>query len=146
MENIIIVSWWFDPVHIGHIRYFQDASRLWKVIVALNSDEWLTRKKWKPFMNWNERKTILSEMKSISDVIAFDDGDKHNSVCDAIRKVVDFYSWSGVKIIFAKWWDRTLNNIPEVDVCKELWVEMKFWVWWENKPQSSSWLLKNWKK
>ncbi len=140
-NTIVIVSWWFDPVHVGHIRYFQEASKLWKVIVALNSDERLTRKKWKPFMKRDERKIILLELKSISDVIAFDDSD--GTACDWIQKVYDFYAGSWNKIIFAKWGDRTAENTPEQELCKKLWIEVVFWVWWYDKPQSSSWLLKN---
>ncbi len=141
-NDIVIVSGWFDPVHVWHIRYFQDSNKYWKVIVALNSDERLTRKKWKPFMKREERKEILLEMKSVSDVIAFNDADW--TACDGIQKVYDFYSGSWSKIIFAKWWDRTKWNTPEQDLCKKLWIDVVFWVWWEDKPQSSSWLLKKW--
>jgi len=145
MKNkIIIVSWWFDPVHKWHVQYFQSAAKLWRVIVWLNSDDWLTRKKGKPFMTRLERKIILKEMKSISDVIAFNDDDW--TACDAIRKINSFYSWSGNHLIFAKWWDRTAWNTPEQDVCKELEIEVVFGVGGEDKPQSSSWLLKNWKE
>ena len=143
-EKIIIVSGGFDPVHVGHIRYFQDANNMWKVIIALNSDKRLSKKKGKSFMNRDERKEILLEMKSISDVIAFDDEDW--TACDGIQKVYNFYSWSWNKIIFVKWWDRTAWNTPEQDLCKELWINVIFWVWWKDKPQSSSWLLKDWEK
>ena len=141
-NTIIIVSGWFDPVHKGHIEHFQEASKLWKVIVALNSDEWLIRKKWKPFMTRDERKIIISEMKSVSDVIAFDDSD--GSACDAIKKVAEFYKWAGNKIIFAKWWDRTADNIPEISVCESLGVEIVYNIWHSGKIQSSSRLL-NWR-
>jgi len=141
MWNIIIVSWWFDPVHVWHVKYFQEASKLGKVIVALNSDERLTRKKGKPFMQREERKYILMEMKSISEVISFDD--KDNTACDGIQKIYSFYSGSGENLVFAKGGDRTVGNTPEQDLCKKLWIEVKFGIGWEDKPQSSSWLLKN---
>jgi len=140
-QTIVIVSWWFDPIHKWHVQYFQEASKIWKVVVWLNSDDWLTRKKGKPFMNRWERKIILMEMKSISEVIAFNDDD--NTACDAIQKIFDFYKWSWNQIIFAKWWDRTVWNTPEQDICKKLWIEVVFGVGGADKPQSSSWLLKN---
>ena len=68
MTKVIIVSGWFDPVHIGHVRMFKQAAEMadtnaqvnqGRVIVALNSDEWLKRKKGKPFMPFEERKEIL---------------------------------------------------------------------------------------
>lgn len=79
-------------------------------------------------------------MKSISEVIAFDDSD--GSACDAIRKVAEYYKWSGAKLIFAKWGDRNADNIPEIPVCEELGVEIVYNVWQSGKIQSSSWLLK----
>lgn len=143
-EKIILTTWWFDPVHVWHINLFQSAAKLWKLIVWLNSDEWLTKKRGRPFMNWNERRKILLEMSSISDVIAFDDMDERRSAIDALRKVHSFYAGSWVDIVFAKWWDRSVNNIPEVDICKELGIEIIFGVWNDGKPQSSSWLLDSW--
>ena len=58
--KIIIVSGGFDPLHSGHIAYFEDAKKLGdKLVVALNSDEWLKQKKGKFFMPFEERKTII---------------------------------------------------------------------------------------
>jgi len=143
MNDIVVISsGGFDPVHMWHVEHFQEASKLWKLIVWLNSDDWLSRKKWKPFMTWPERKFILSEMKSISEVIAFDDSD--DSACDVIRKVVEYYKWSWSKIVFVKWWDRNADNIPEIPVCEELWVEILYNIGKSGKIQSSSRLLKDW--
>ena len=67
IKNVIIVSGGFDPVHKGHIRMFREAANLGhQVIIGLNSDEWLTRKKGKPFMKWEERAEILESCISIS--------------------------------------------------------------------------------
>lgn len=142
METIVITTGWFDPLHVWHIRLFQEASQLGKLIVWLNSDERLRRKKWKPFMEWNERREILLELQSVSEVIAFDD-DEQWSARDAIHRVVSFYKGTWSSFIFAKWWDRTAKNIPETDICDELWVVIEYGIWWVDKPQSSSWLLKN---
>ena len=68
--DFAIVSGGFDPVHVGHLRMFQDAKKIAdKVILLLNNDEWLIKKKGKPFMNQNQRKEILEEFISISEVI-----------------------------------------------------------------------------
>ena len=75
IKNVIIVSGGFDPVHKGHIRMFREAANLGhQVIIGLNSDEWLSRKKGKPFMKWEERAEILESCKFVSQVMSMDDG------------------------------------------------------------------------
>ena len=89
-KNIIILSGGFDPVHKGHIRMFKDASRLGKVIVGLNSDKWLERKKNKLFMSYDERKEILDAIKYIDIIKNFNDDD--DTACDLIQKVYSSYN------------------------------------------------------
>ena len=138
IKNIIILSGGFDPVHKGHLRMFRQASWLGhQVIVGLNSDEWLTRKKGKPFMDFNERKEILEAFRYINQVIPFDDSD--DSACDLIEKVNDMYD-TDQKIYFANGGDRKVDNVPEVDTCKDLGVVM-LWGVGGGKIQSSSWLI-----
>ena len=75
-----LVSGGFDPVHVGHLRMFQDAKKLSdNVILLLNNDEWLIKKKGKPFMNQNQRKEILDEFSSVSQVIIQKSNNKSSS-------------------------------------------------------------------
>ena len=139
IKNIIILSGGFDPVHKGHIRMFREAANLGaNVIVGLNSDEWLSRKKGKPFMNWDERVEILEGCKFINQVLPFDDSDE--TANDIIKQVCSLYRDFDVNIYFANGGDRTSDNVPEMKVCDELGVEM-IWGLGGGKIQSSSWLI-----
>ncbi len=137
-KSVIIISGGFDPVHKGHLRMFREASWLGhQVIVGLNSDDWLTRKKGKPFMDFKERKEILEGFKYINQVLAFDDKDE--TANDIIKQVCSLYRDFDVNIYFANGGDRTSDNVPEMKVCDELGVEM-IWGVGGGKIQSSSWL------
>ena len=125
IKNVLIVSGGFDPVHKGHIRMFREAANFGaNVIVGLNSDEWLSRKKGKPFMKWEERAEILESCKFVNQVIPFNDSD--DTANDAIKRVFDMYNAdsSEYNIYFANGGDRKLGNVPELDLCKELEVVM----------------------
>lgn len=138
--KIVLVTGGFDPLHSGHIEYFKAARELGdKLIVGLNSDEWLARKKGQPFMPFNERLSIVRNLNMLDWVIAFDDSD--NSAIQAIQKVKDRYPTD--KIIFANGGDRTKDNIPEM-VFED--VEFVFGVGGTDKMNSSSWILREWKQ
>ena len=139
INNVIIVSGGFDPVHKGHIRMFREAANLGaQVVVGLNSDEWLTRKKGKPFMEWDERAEILESCKFVNQVLPFDDSD--DTASDLIKQVFDIYNGYNVNIYFANGGDRGKGNVPELDICKDLDVIM-LWGVGGGKIQSSSWLI-----
>jgi len=130
---VVAVSGGFDPVHRGHIRYFKEAKRLGNyLIVLLNSDEFLVRKKGKPFMNFEERKEILEAIKYVDEVVKVIDED------DSVAKTLEMVKPD----IFAKGGDRIKSNLPksEIDVCQRLGIRMVFSVG-GGKIQSSSWLL-----
>ena len=140
-KSIIVLSGGFDPVHKGHLRMFREASWLGhQVIVGLNSDEWLKRKKGKPFMKFEERKEILEGFRYINQVLPFDDSD--DTASDIIKQVANLYKNQDMNIYFANGGDRKKGNVPELDVCKDLNVVM-LWGIGGGKIQSSSWLTKN---
>ena len=142
--KIVLVTGGFDPIHSGHIEYFNAARELGdKLVVGLNSDEWLTRKKGQPFMPWQERATIVAALHSVDRVINFNDTD--GTANDAIRKAREIFS--NHEIIFANGGDRTKENIPEMKLLNEyLNLTFVFGVGGEDKLNSSSWLLQNWNK
>ena len=137
--RIVLVTGGFDPIHSGHISLLNQAALLGnKLIVGINSDDWLTRKKGQPFMPWHEREIIISNLHMVDEVISFDDSD--NTAIDSIRKVKGKYPNDG--IIFANGGDRTKDNIPEM-VFND--VEFVFGVGGSEKANSSSWILEKWK-
>lgn len=139
VNQVVLVTGGFDPLHSGHISYFQAAKRLGDMlVVGVNSDSWLERKKGRAFMPANERITILQNLKMIDHCILFNDDD--GSAREAIRNVKMMYPNS--KIIFANGGDRTADNILEMT---ETDVEFVFGVGGEDKINSSSWILEEWK-
>ena len=137
--NIIVVSGGFDPIHSGHIEYLKSAKEYGdKLIVALNSDNWLEKKKGKPFMTFHERKSILEAIQYVDEVIDFKD-DKTGSCIKALEKIKKLYPDD--KVLFANGGDRNLENIPEMSVAG---IEFLFGVGGNNKKNSSSWILNNW--
>ncbi len=135
-QTIAVVSGGFDPVHSGHISMINDAANLGQVVVLLNSDDWLTRKKGKPFMPFVERKNILENFKNVSLVLGFDDAD--NTAVDGLEQVKILYPNS--TIIFCNGGDRTKENIPEMRVDG---ITFAFGIGGENKANSSSWILRD---
>jgi len=123
----IAVSGGFDPIHKGHIQMIREASEYGNVIVILNSDEWLIRKKGYKFMSFEERAYIAGSIKGVTMVTTVDDSD--NTVCSALRRFKPDY--------FANGGDRYDTNTPEMSVCEELGIEM-LWNIGGGKIQSSS--------
>jgi cytidyltransferase-like protein len=137
--KIIIVSGGFDPIHSGHIEYLKDAKKLGdKLVVALNSDEWLINKKDKFFMPFNERKIIIENLSFVDSVIDFKDDDRGSAI-NALTKIKELYPKD--KIAFANGGDRNEANIPEMSVDG---IEFLFGVGGDDKKNSSSWILKKW--
>jgi len=138
--KISIVSGGFDPIHSGHIAYLKSARELSDyLIVALNSDEWLIKKKKKVFMPFEERKNILINIECVDEVMGFED-DEEGSCINALNKIKDKYP--NHDLVFCNGGDRNKKNIPEMAV-KD--ISFQFGVGGNGKQNSSSWLLKKWK-
>ena len=144
MSKVVLVTGGFDPLHSGHIAYFKAARELGDhLVVGVNSDAWLTRKKGRPFMPFEERCAIIKELACVDEVIGFNDD--NDSACNAIMQVLSTKgsSWS---VVFANGGDRVNTNTPEYNVYGEHTdVEFKFKVGGSNKANSSSWILDEWK-
>ena len=142
MNNIVLVSGGFDPVHSGHISLIQEAANYGDVVVLLNSDEWLSAKKGKEFLPYKEREIIMGSIKKVIDVISFDDSD--TTCIDGIRKVINKYP--NRKIKFANGGDRKNKTTPETKFCKDNEVETLWGIGGDTKKNSSSWILKRWQE
>ena len=137
--KIILVSGGFDPIHSGHIEYFKSAKKLGdKLVVALNSDKWLEKKKGKFFMPYEEREVIIKSIMYVDEVIDFKD-DEQGSCINALEKLKSLYP--NDDIYFANGGDRNKKNIPEMTVSD---INFIFSVGGDNKKNSSSWILNKW--
>jgi len=137
--KIVVISGGFDPIHTGHIDYFYAARILGdKLIVGVNSDAWLQRKKGRAFMPMTERFSIVNSMKPVDHTVEFNDDD--GSACALLEHVKRVHPDD--EIIFANGGDRTKENIPEMSVSG---VTFAFGVGGEHKRNSSSWILEEWK-
>lgn len=141
-DNIVILSGGFDPVHDGHIAMFKEAFESYDyVIVGLNSDEWLARKKGKPFMSFDARKSVLESIRYIDSVLSFDDTD--NSAVSLLKHCMSLYPQS--KLIFGNGGDRSKSNYPEWDFCNINALRVDDSLGGSHKMNSSSTLLDSWK-
>ena len=132
-----MVTGGFDPIHSGHIAYFERAKDLSDyLVVGINTNEWLTRKKGQYFLPWIERAEIIRHFDMVDAVISWDDAD--DSALGAIAKCLEISE----KVIFCNGGDRMKSNIPEVlGYSDDPRVEFKFAIGGEDKMNSSSWIL-----
>jgi len=147
-KKIVMVSGGFDPIHIGHIRYMQEAKKLGDyLIVVINNDNWLRAKKGKEFMSQNDRKEILEAFNFVDEVIISNhkiNMDYSNpiqrSVCEEIKMIKPH--------IFANGGDRHPDGdpIPEVTICEELGIKIVYNIGEGGKVRSSSEMLKEYSK
>lgn len=131
----VAISGGFDPLHIGHIELIQKAKELGdKLIIILNNDNWLMAKKGFVFMNETERKTVLSAIRGVDEVVVTSHSQNPSdmSVCAELEKLKPD--------IFANGGDRKPGNVPEYELCEKLGIKMAFNL--GDKIQSSSDLVK----
>lgn len=123
----VAISGGFDPLHVGHLRLIQEAATHGDVIIILNSDEWLRRKKDYVFMPFSHRSEILYAIKGVMDIVPVNDDD--DSVCEALQRVRPDY--------FANGGDRTAENTPELKLCCDLGIKTLFGIGGEKMASSS---------
>lgn len=134
--TVVAVSGGFDPLHVGHARMFTAAKKLGdRLVVIMNNDNWLRRKKGFVFMPEMERVELLRQLTAVDDVIltTHEENDVDTSVCTALSELRPH--------IFANGGDRGPDSIPEYSLCKDLDIEMAFNVGDGGKVQSSSWMI-----
>jgi D-beta-D-heptose 7-phosphate kinase/D-beta-D-heptose 1-phosphate adenosyltransferase len=136
-DKVSLVTGGFDPIHSGHIAYFKRAKDLSNyLIVGVNSNEWLTRKKSQYFQSWAERADIIRHLDMVDAVISWDDADE--SACGAIAKCLDISN----TVIFCNGGDRKQGNTPEIEgFGNDSRVQFEFGIGGEDKMNSSSWIL-----
>ena len=136
-EKVSLVTGGFDPIHSGHISYFKRAKDLSNyLVVGVNTEEWLTRKKGQYFQSWKERAEIIRHLDMVDAVISWDDED--NSACGAIAKCLEIAE----TVSFANGGDRGKDNTPEVDKYGDHpCVEFAWGIGGDDKMNSSSWIL-----
>lgn len=132
MKTVVITSWYFNPIHPGHIECFELCKELGDELrVIVNNDEQIRIKtgKGEVFQDEQFRMRVVSTLKPVDCVMLSVDTDW--SVCGSIRHIAELIRkeyGADTKIIFGKWGDRFASNIPEVQVCKDLWVEVRDWL------------------
>lgn len=138
--KIVLCTGGFDPVHSGHIAYLNAAAELGDMlIVGLNSDEWLERKKGAAFMPWNERICVVNYLQMVDETFTFlDDDDSARAFIQQVRA-----HYPKAHLIFANGGDRTQDNIPEMDV-EDNNISFEFGVGGTEKRNSSSRLVASW--
>ena len=139
-KKIIILSGGFDPIHSGHISMFEEARELGDIVVLLNSDEWLIRKKGSFFMDWEDRESVAKNISGVIDVLHFndDDGTAVQGILDVAKK------YPNHDVSFANGGDRNKQTTPETKFCSENGINEVFNVG-GGKTQSSSNILDKWR-
>ena len=138
-KKAIIVSGYFNPIHKGHLEYFNNAKALAdELFVIVNNDHQRALKGSQEFQKEAERLFIVQNIKAVDKAILSVDEDR--TVCVSIAHVVKQFG-DNYDFAFANGGDQNNNSIPEVPICKELGIELIDGL--GDKIQSSSWLLKN---
>ncbi len=136
-KKAIIVSGYFNPIHKGHLEYFQNAKKnADELFVIVNSDLQRKLKGSKAFQNEDERMIIINHIKGVDKAILSIDQDR--TVCKTIQKIDDDFGHK-YELSFANGGDQNNDTIPEKPICQKLGVKLIDGL--GDKIQSSSWLL-----
>ena len=137
-KKAVIVSGYFNPIHKGHIEYFNNAKALAdELFVIVNNDYQRSLKGSKEFQKEEERMMIVSNIKAVDNAILSKDKDR--TVCATLKMIAEKYS-DEYELAFANGGDQNNETIPEIEICNE--TEIKLIDGLGDKIQSSSWLLK----
>jgi len=137
-QKAIIVSGYFNPIHKGHLEYFNNAKAMADLLfVIVNNDHQRELKGSKEFQDENERMIIVSNIKAVDKAILSIDTDR--TVCATIKMIAEQFG-SDFELGFANGGDQNNDTIPEKPVCEEMNMELIDGL--GDKIQSSSWLLK----
>ena len=144
MRELVLVSGGFDPIHSGHIYLIQEASKYGDVVILLNSDKWLRKKKGREFLSFVEREIIMKSLKNVIDVLSFDDSDK--TCVNGISKAISKYP--NHKFMFANGGDRNDKTSPDSEkkFCDQNNIKTLWGVGGGYKSNSSSQILKRWRE
>ena len=141
-KKAIIVSGYFNPIHKGHIEYFNNAKKLAdKLFVIVNSDYQRLLKGSKKFQEEDERMFVVSNIKTVDKVILSIDKDR--TVCKTLKLIFNKYQ-TEYELFFANGGDQNNDTIPERSICEKVGITLVDGL--GDKVQSSSWLLKNYEK
>ena len=137
-KTAIIVSGYFNPIHKGHLEYFQNAKKLADFLfVIVNSDHQRALKQSKEFQLEQERLLIVSSLKPVDKAVLSIDKDR--TVCETIASIANDYGQE-YDLAFANGGDQNNNTIPERPICEKMGITLLDGL--GDKIQSSSWLLK----
>ena len=137
-QKAIIVSGYFNPIHKGHLEYFNNAKALAdKLFVIVNNDHQRELKGSKEFQDENERMIIVSNIKAVDKAILSIDSDR--TVRETIKIIAEQFG-NEFELGFANGGDQNNDTIPEKPICEEMNVALIDGL--GDKIQSSSWLLK----
>lgn len=137
-KKAIIVSGYFNPLHKGHLEYFNNAKSLADIlIVIVNSDLQRSLKGSKEFQNESERMFIVSNIKAVDKAVISIDNDR--TVCATLKKIANEFG-DKYQLAFANGGDQNNNTIPERSTCDACGIKLIDGL--GDKIQSSSWLLK----
>ena len=136
MKKVVIISGYFNPIHIGHINMIKGAKELGDyLVVVVNNDKQQELKKGKIIMTADERMAIVKEICGVNEVFLSLDQDP--TQCKTLKALAE--KFKGDEVIFANGGDRDSEiAIPETDVCNNNNIKMIFGVGGNDKPNSSS--------